>query len=272
MKKFLLLGFIVLQTLAYARMVDGVALIVEGEAVTTAEINAVKKQMRISKKQAIDILIQDRLQKSAMRDIFVDEFTVDKQIASIAKQNNLSIKKMQKIIKKQGTPWRKYRQSIKESIQKDRFFNERVASSIPSPSESELKRFYQKNKSAFSVPSSFRLIEYSAKTEKAMNAFLLHKKKKNIKSRTLTKKTKNLSSSILNALLQSNKGSYTPSFNAGDKCIAYKVLSKSGRTSMPYEASRSAVEARWKQSQRGKAIKNYFNKVRTQADIQILRK
>lgn len=272
MKKFLLLSFIVLQTFTYARMIDGVALVVEGEAVTTAEINAVKKQMRVSKKQAINILIQDRLQKSAMRDIYVDEFMIDKQIALIAKQNNLSIKKMQKIIKKQGTSWRKYRQNMKESIQKDRFFNERIAATIPSPSENELKRFYEKNKRLFAVASSFKVIEYSAKTEKIMDQFLSTKKKKNIKSRKITKKTKGLSSSILNALLQTRKGVFTRSFNAGDKYIAYKILSKSGRTTMPYEASRSSVERQWKQGQRGKAVKDYFNKIRTQADIQILRK
>jgi len=272
MKKFFLLSLIVLQTLTYARMVDGVALVVEGEAVTTAEINAVKKQMRISKKQAIDMLIQDRLQKSAMRDIHVDEFAVDKQINFIAKQNNLSIKKMQKIIKKQGTPWLKYRKSIKESIQKDRFFNERVASSIPSPSETELKNYYKKHKNEFAVPSSFKVVEYSADDEKTMETFLKTKKKKNIKRRSVTKKTKGLSSTILNALLQTRKGAFTRSFNAGDKYIAYKILSKSGKTNMPYEASRSSIETRWKQAQRGKALHDYFEKIKTQADIQILRK
>jgi len=272
MKKILLLSFIVLQTLSFAKMLDGVALIVEDEAVTIAEINAVQKQMNLSKKQAINLLIQDRLQKSAMRDIQVDELSIDKQIDFIAKQNNISIKKMQKILKAQGTSWRKYRKSIKESIQKDLFFNQYVAQTIPNPSEAELKAYYKKHKNDFAVPSVFKLVEYSAKTEKAMNNFLKSKKKKNIKSRTITKKTKGLSSSILNALLQTREGGFTRAFNAGGKYIAYKILSKSGKTIMPYEASRSSVEARWKQGQRSKALHDYFEKVKTQANIKILRK
>ena len=105
-----------------------------------------------------------------------------------------------------------------------------------------------------------------------MDTFLRTKKRKNITSRNITKKTKGLSSSILNALLQARKGAFTRSFNAGEKYIAYKIRSKSGKTTMPYEASRSSVEARWKQGQKSKALHDYFEKVKTQADIQILRK
>lgn len=96
MKKLVLFGFIILLTFSQARMVDGIALIVEGEAITTAEIRAVVKQMQVSKEQATDFLIQDRLQQSAMKDIQIDETNIDKKIAKIAAQNNLTIPQMQK--------------------------------------------------------------------------------------------------------------------------------------------------------------------------------
>ena len=40
---------------------------------------------------------------------------------------------------------------------------------------------------------------------------------------------------------------------------------------MPFEAARGAVTAKWKQQQQGKALKDYFEKLKTNADIQILR-
>ena len=46
-----------------AKMMDGIALIVEGEVVTLAEIRALRTQLGISKTKATDLLIQDRLQK-----------------------------------------------------------------------------------------------------------------------------------------------------------------------------------------------------------------
>jgi len=45
MKKLILLGLMTLLTLSQAKMVDAIAIIVEGEPITTAEIRAVQRQM-----------------------------------------------------------------------------------------------------------------------------------------------------------------------------------------------------------------------------------
>jgi hypothetical protein len=92
-----------------------------------------------------------------------------------------------------------------------------------------------------------------------------------VKAKRTTKHIKNLDSSILSMLLQTPNGGYTTPLNAGDKYITYKVLSKKGKTTMPYEAAQGAVAAKWKQEQQGKALKDYFEKLRTRANVQILR-
>ena len=74
-------------------------LLFEGEPITTAEIRAIQTQMSISKQKASSLLIQDRLQKSAMKDIAIDEGAIDSKISAIAAQNNLTVPKMQKILK-----------------------------------------------------------------------------------------------------------------------------------------------------------------------------
>ena len=271
MKKLVLLGLITLLTLSQAKMVDGIALIVEGEPVTTAEIRAIQQQMRVTKKQATSLLIQDRLQKSAMRDIAIDEGGIDSKIAAIAAQNNLTIPKMQKILKEQGTPWSKYRASIRDAMKKEKFYQENVVNSIPAPSEDELKLFYQNHKEEFVAPSSVSLVEYSAKTESTIKNFLQTKNKKGIKSRSVKKKTKDLNPTLFGTIMQTQEGSYTRPFNAGDKYISYKVLSKNGKIAMPFEAARGAVTAKWKQQQQGKALKDYFEKLKTNADVQYIR-
>jgi parvulin-like peptidyl-prolyl isomerase len=103
MKKTLLLLAILATTSVYAKMIDAIALIVEGEPITTSEIQSVQKRGHLSKQQAIDLLIQDRLQKVAMKDISIPEEEVDKEISRIAEQNGLSVKKMQQLLQKQGT-------------------------------------------------------------------------------------------------------------------------------------------------------------------------
>jgi parvulin-like peptidyl-prolyl isomerase len=272
MKKLILLGLITLFSFAEAKMVDGIACIVEGEAVTTAEIRAIQRQYRISKKEATDLLITDRLQKSAMRDIQIDESAIDNKIAIIAAQNNLTIPKMQKVLKQQGTSWSKYRNSIRMALKKEKFYQEEVISTIPQPSEDELKLFYRNHKKEFFAPSSVSLIEYSAPTEATMKKFLQTKNKKGIKSRSIRKSTKTLNPSLLNTILQTQNEHYTRPFNAGDKYISYKVLSKNGKASMSYKEARGAVAAKWKQKQQGKALKDYFEKLKTNCDVQYIRK
>lgn len=271
MKKLVLLGFITLLTLAQAKMVDAIAIIVEGEPITTAEIRAVEQQMQISKTEATNLLIQDRLQKSAMRDVNIAEADIDSKIANIAAQNNLTIPKMQKILKEQGTPWNKYRSSVKDAMKKEKFYQEKVVSSIPAPSEDELKLFYRNHQEDFTIPSSVNLVEYSAPTEEIMKKFLQTKNPKGVKSRSVTKSTKDLNSGLLGSILQTQDGSFTRPLNAGDRYISYKVVSKEGQVNMSFEAAQGAVTAKWKQQQQGKALKDYFEKIKTNADIQILR-
>ncbi len=272
MKKLLLLGFLTLLTFAHGKMVDGIACIVEGECITSAEIRAIQTQYSIPKKEALNLLIQDRLQKSAMRDIVIDEKAIDSKISSIAAQNSLTVPKMQKILKSQGTSWGKYRSSIRNAMKKEKFFQEHVVNTIPEPSEDELKLYYLKHKKQFVVPNSIHLIEYSAKSEQKMKDFLRTKNTKKVKSHKVTKSTKNLNPTLLSTILQTQNGSYTRPFNAGDKYISYKVLSKSGETTMPFKSAKGAVAARWKQQQQSKAIKDYFEKLKTNADIQYIKR
>ncbi len=271
MKKLALLGFITLLTLSQAKMVDAIAIIVEGEPVTTAEIAAVQKQMQVSKEQATSLLIQDRLQKSAMKNVSIAEADIDTKIAAIAAQNNLTVPKMQKILQEQGTTWIKYRSSVREAMKKEKFFQENVVSSIPEPNEDELKLFYSNHQEDFTIPSSVDLIEYSAPSEKSMKQFLQTKNTKGIKSRSVKKSTKDLNPSLLGSILQTQDGSFTRPFNAGDRYISYKVLSKQGSVTMPFESAQGVVAAKWKQQQQGKALKDYFEKLKTNADVQILR-
>ena len=271
MKKLILIGCFALLTFVQAKMVDGIALIVNGEAVTTTEIRAVQKQMHVSKKQATDMLIADRLQKAAMRNVSIPDSAIDSRIAHIAAQNNLTVPKMQKILKQQGTTWRKYRKSVKERMKKDKFYREKASATLTKPSEDELKLFYEKNKKTFIIPSSISMIEYSASSEKTLKNFLETKKKKGVRSRSVKKSTKNINSAMLKTILRTQNGSFTRPFNNGNKFISYKIVSKNGNRPMSYDDAKGAIAGKWRQQQQGKALKDYFEKLKTNADVQYIR-
>jgi len=271
MNKLALIGFITLFTFTQAKIIDAIAFVVEGEPVTTSELFAVQKQLNVPKQKAVSMLIQDRLQKVAMKDIFIDEKIIDEKISSIAKQNSITVPKMQKILLSQGTTWSLYRANMKKALKKEKFFQEKVVASIPKPSEEELKLFYNSHKKQFILPKKLQLIEYSAPTQKAIKNFLQTRNEQGITRQRVEKLTKELDETLLTKFLQTQDGSFTRPLNAGDRYITYKVLSKEGEETMPFELAKGAVFGRWRQTQQKKALKEYFEKLRNNADIQILR-
>ena len=105
-----------------------------------------------------------------------------------------------------------------------------------------------------------------------MKDFLKTKNTKYVKSKSMTKSIQSLNPALVGTILSTQDGSYTRPLNAGDRYISYKVVSKNGEITMPYEAAKGAVAARWKQTQQTKALKDYFEKLKTNADVQYIRR
>jgi len=214
MKKILLLLFFLLFTLSQAKMINAIAIVVNGEPITTVEIAAVQKQLHVSKKEAQDLLIESRLQKAAMKGTPVSEDEIDERIKLIAQQNNISVKKMQGILKKQGQSWNRFRDQIKTAIRKQKFFRTKIAPTIPSPSDEQLRIFYRNHPELFSIPSSVTVMEYSASTPARIQG-LLHDptNAKNVKHKKVTFKGSDVTPQLLTMISQTPVGKFTPAFN-----------------------------------------------------------
>ena len=266
-----ILFVVLLSIISYAKAFNAVAMSVNGLAITTAEIQAVQKQYRVSKDKAIDMLVMDRVQQSVLKDIPVDDSEVNDRISIIAEQNGISVDKMKKVLASQGTNWQKYKARIKTAIKKEKFFRQKIAPSMNPPSESTLKRYYNKNKKTLLLPTTINVIEYSAKDKDKIDDFLKTKSKKGIKSKKTKLYTKNLDESMLNLLMRTQNGAYTRPMNAGDRYIIYKVLSKSGKRAMSFEEAKPLLAGMYQRDQRTKKLKEYFAQQKLKAKIKKLR-
>ena len=272
MKKLLLLTLSVFITLTHAKMTNGIAIVVEGEPITTAEIKAVQTQMRVSKTEAKNLLIENRLQKASMKDIVISEDEIDIRISKIAKQNSLNTKQIQAEIKKQGLTWNKFRDQIKTSLKKQKFFREKIAKTIPIPSKDELKIFYKKNSSQFKMPSSITATQYSASSKKILSSFLKNSSNnRGIKQSKVVYKGASLTPQLTNMFIGIRIGSFTPIFNNGSSFVSFRVDQRGKGVVKPFEQVQSAVNSAWKNQQQEKAIKAYFQKIKSSASIEIIR-
>ena len=116
---------------------------------------------------------------------------------------------------------------------------------------------------------NYNVTEYSAATKDGMEQFL--KTKKGLSGKSVAKSAKSLDPTMLGMMMQTPNGGFTRYMNAGDRYVVYRVDSKSGRAQLDYESAKPAIIGRWKQEQQGKALQDYFNKMRSKADIEIIR-
>ena len=63
-------------------------------------------------------------------------------------------------------------------MKKEKFFQENVVKNIPTPTEDELKLYYNNHKDEFFAPSSVNLTEYSAPTKSVHERFSTNKETK----------------------------------------------------------------------------------------------
>ncbi|KIM10024.1 MAG: hypothetical protein KU38_08280 [Sulfurovum sp. FS08-3] len=259
-------------SVAQAEVVNGISIIVEDQPITSAEITGVQRAMRLSKKEATDFLIQRALQESVSKDIHVSDDEIDAQIQQISAMNKISIKKMQEILQKQGMKWYDYRQRVQTEIKKQKFYTDNIAPLIPIPGEDQLKLFYKKNTKLFKVPTAITMIEYSAPTIEELKAFASTKKlTQGIKSQTVTKKEKDLTPELFSMAISAPNDAFLQPMNAGNKFVMYKIKSKSGSQILNYEKARNGVIQAWKHNQRKQATQDYFEKLKTSANVVYVR-
>lgn len=270
-RKFAFLIWLLLSSLSYATVIDAIAIIVNNKVITTQEIKKVQKKMKLSKKDAQELLIEDRLQNSAIEKISVTQDDIDKRIEFIASNNNLTVDKIRKKLKKEGTSWSSYRAKLKETIKKEKFYMNNIQR-IEKPTDKELKYFYNKNKDSFKIPKNIYMTSYSSFSQSRIKTFLKNKKtNSSIRVKELEVLSKTLTRDLLLTILQVPEGYFTPILKEGSSYSTYEILFKEGEDFMPFEMAKDIISIQIQKKKQQKAIKSYFKKLKTQADIIYLR-
>ena len=277
MKKILpLLLFTVF--VAQAQIIDAIAIDVNGEPITMLEIQAVQKRQNISKKAAVQALIEHRLEKSVIEQskIVVSDADIDRKINQIAQAKGMSIEQMKQILTSKGLTWELYREQMGMELKKEIFFQQNIASSISRPSDDELRLYYETNKDKFASDASsiqMSLIAYSSKSSKKLQEAMKSPMRKfeGVEQKPVLATSSTMNPQLFKVIQETPQGSFTKPINTGRGFIAYYVKSKGGQGQVGFEAVKNSVAMRWLQEERVKAGRDYINKLKTDADIRIIR-
>ena len=277
MKKILPLLLFTL-AISQAQIIDAIAIDVNGEPITMLEIQAVQKKQNISKKAAVQALIDHRLEKSVIEksNIAVSDADIDGKINQIAQSRSMSIEQMKQMLTSKGLTWDSYREQLSMELKKELFFRQNIASSISKPSDAELKLYYETNKDKFASASSsiqMSLVAYSSKSSQKLQEAIKSpmRKLEGVEQKPVLASSSNMNPQLFKVIQNTPQGSFTKPINTGRGFIAYYVKSKGGQGQGGFESVKNSVAMQWLQEERVKAGRDYINKLKTDANIRIIR-
>lgn len=275
MKKLLPLLIATFMSLQAQQVIDAVAIDVEGEAITMLEIQAVQQKLNMSKQAAVETLIKDRLEKSAIEKagITISQAELEQKVNAIAQSKGLTQAKMQEILLEKGLTWQSYLEQLRTEIKKERFFQEVILSTIDRPSDSELETYYNTHKEEFqNAPRQMSLILYKSADASSLQEAIANPLKNTfgVTKENILASSNEMPPALLNLIDSTAPNSFTKPINTGKEFISYYVKSK-GSSQGGFAAVKNAVMNRWLQEQRVQAGKDFLNKLKSSAKIRVIR-
>lgn len=266
-----------LGTMLSAEMVNGVSVVVKGEAIT---IRDVKDEMRLSKVNATtatDILIRKKLEAAEIKErrITADSSEVYDDIKKVAASNKMTMDQFYDLVRESnGLTSAEFKEKTRERILSQKLYSAIAYSSISMPDEEEMKEYYELHKDEFLRPKAFNVIIYSSQNEDALKKKITTpmyaSDEVKVEERELP--YDKISPELAKMLEKTEEKSYTPMI-IDQKGVHMSFYLK--ETKMPQRSSYEEVKNQLSNTvmgqKREQVLNDYFARLRGNADIQIVR-
>jgi hypothetical protein len=277
MNFFKFLFFTVLfATFANAGLINAISLTINNEPITLYEIHKIRTIYKVSVDEAIDLLIQQRLEESEIKrlGIVVDDFDVKEEIKKIASSNSLSVFDFLDMLKSRGIDKDDYEKELKEKLKKQMLYRKIVSQRAQRPSDEEMLRYYKNNKDEFSSPELFEVTKYISSSKEALLEAIKNPMKKFQEVNVIDEKieTKNINPKLLYILNKTKEASFTPVITIADNFVAFYIKKKLDIKTLPFDEVKNEIFAKLANKREKEIIREYFDKIKAEANIRMIRK
>ena len=260
-----------------AKVYDGVAVVVQNEAITLLDIKKEMKADKVDAKKATDILIRKKLEALEIkkRKITVTSSEVYDDIKKMAARNNMSISDFYDAVREaNGLSSEELKEKVKQKLLSQKLYNAIAMSSMDEPGEAEIKDYYELHKNDFKHPAAFTVVIYDAKDksllqEKADNPMFYSPQ---IASNEQVLPYGRISPELASLLSKTKVGSFTPVIpNGKGGFMTFYVKSVESAKDAGLEALRPQIINAIMAEKREVVLSDYFARLRDSADINIIR-
>ncbi|WP_456470342.1 SurA N-terminal domain-containing protein [Caminibacter sp.] len=254
-----------------AKIVDKVVASVNNAPITSYDIEKVSSEAKVSEDIALNMLIDQKLlqQEIKKRGITVDEFDIDNKLEKIARQNGMSLFEFKNILAQKGM-LEDFKKRIKDNLLKEKLF-ENIVNSKLQISPEEIKNYYENHKNEFTTFKTVQVMKYQANNPKILKEVQKNPLYSNtsVKSESAVYDVDELPLRLLFLFNETKVGEFTPIINEGTHYSTYYIARKDGKKILPFKKVKNIIYNKLIAQKREEILKDYFNKIKNQADIKI---
>ena len=260
-----------------AELVNGVAIIVKGEAITMYELTQEMSASKVNIEDASDILIRKKLEDAEIKErkITVASSEVYEDIKQVASRNNMNVSELYEAVRSSsGLTSTEFKAKTKEKLLSQKLYSAIAYTSLSEPTEEEAMEYYELHKGDFSHPSGFKVILYTSK-----NKSRLQEKIDNpmFYSPDIQKEEKELmydeiSTELAKFLSKEKVDAFTPIVpNGKGAFMSFYIKDIKTAQELGFRTIRSQVVNMIMGDKREQVLSDYFARLRGNADIQTIR-
>jgi len=151
-----------------AQMVDGVPIVVKGNAITLLEITNFMASSKMGVKQTTDVLIRKKLEEAEAKEraIVVSSEEVYDDIKQRAAKNKMTVSAFYDAVRESnGLTSTELKEQIKEQIMSQKLYAAIANEKMSEPTSDEIADYFELHKAEFTHPGAFTVIVHVAKDQ-----------------------------------------------------------------------------------------------------------
>jgi len=265
---------------AFARLIDGIAAVVNDSPITIYEIQKTSRALRVPPKEALELLIQKRLEEEQIRKlgIEVDDFELDEALERFAQSKGMSLPDLRRQIESRGIPWQEYKKSFKEQLLRKKLYQKIAQSHQSRPTREQLHEYYQNHLEEFVLAKRARLYKYVSPSKEILEKIRQNPmyKPKNPALLATGEEEVNLEEiepTVAAIINKTPEGGFTPILPLPNdhRYLLILVKSKEEKITIPFEKAQHFILNKLMGKTSQQSVKEYFNRLRASANVKILR-
>ncbi|EMG92596.1 SurA protein [Helicobacter pylori] len=257
------------------KVVGGISLLVNGSPITLYQIQEEQKKSKVSKAQARDRLIAERIKNQEIErlKIHVDDDKLDQEMAMMAQQQGMDLDHFKQMLMAEGH-YKLYREQLKEHLEMQELLRNILLTNVDTSSETKMREYYNKHKEQFSIPTEIETVRYTSTNQEDLERAMADP---NLEIPGVSKanekiEMKTLNPQIAQVFISHEQGSFTPVMNGGGgQFITFYIKEKKGKNEVSFSQAKQFIAQKLVEESKDKILEEHFEKLRVKSRIVMIR-